>query len=241
MKQKLLQVIADARVKERELVSAATDTPADADGSWHVKDHLAHAAWWRDRDGLLIEAVRTGSPPPPAVGSREEGTQEAEEDRQNAVIYEIFRDKPLAEIRDFASSSWDRFEDAVEACTEEDLSRSHPYAPNERIWQTVTGIPYHTGEHLTYVYQDSGDDSRLEATHRWLRDIYAAVAPDARHRANADYNLACFYAKRGRVEEALPLLRDSLEGNDQLREWAGKDSDLDAIRADLAVRELLAT
>src|SRR5262249_50846183 len=142
VKDKLLEVVADARAHEQELVGLAADVPADPAGRWHAKDHLAHSAWWRDRDGRLIDAVRVGSAPPPAVGSREtEG-----EDQQNAVIYAMYRDRALADIRDYASSAWQKFTDAVEACSEDDLARPHPYAANEVLWQTALGICYHTGE-----------------------------------------------------------------------------------------------
>ena len=142
----------------------------------------------------------------------------------------MYRDRPLCEIRIYANSTWDQFRAAVQACSDEDLTRPHPYAKDEVLWQTALGIPYHTGEHLTYWYQDAGDDAHVEATQRWLRDIYVAVASDARSRANASYNLACYYARNGRADQALPLLREAFEGNAQLREWAGRDSDLDPIR-----------
>ena len=236
MKEKLLGVIAAAAAREQELGRAAIDTAADPGGRWSAKDHLAHVAWWRARDARLIEAVRSGSTPPPAVGSREG----MEDGRQNAVIHEAYRDRALSEIREFAASSWHDFTAAVEACSEEDLLRSHPYAAGEVLWQTALGIAYHTGEHLSYWHQDSGDESRVEATQRWLRDIYVAVAPDDRSRANANYNLACFYARSGRTADALPLLRESFQGNAQLRDWAKQDSDLDRIRDDPRVRELVA-
>ena len=235
MKEELLRVIADARSREQELVRLAKDMPSDPDGRWSGKDQLAHLAWWRDRDGRLIDSVRTGSTPPPAVGSREG----QEEGRQNAVIYEMYRDRPLHEINQAARSSWDGFTAAVEASSEGDLHRPHPYADGEELWQTALGIAYHTGEHLTYWYQESGDQTQVEATQRWLRDIYVAVAPDAKSRANANYNLACFYARSGRAAEALPLLRESFEGNRELREWAKKDSDLDPIRNDPSLQEIL--
>ena len=237
MKEKLLSVVAESRRKEAELDAACVDVHADPQGRWHAKDHLAHVAWWRERDGRLISAVRTGSAPPPAVGSREG----QEEGRQNAVIYGTYRDRPLEEIRDLAESSWEAFSAAVAACSDEDLSRPHPYAANEVLWQTALGICYHTGEHLTYWCDEVRDKVRAEAAQKWLRDIYVAVAPDARHRANANYNLACFYARDGRADAALPLLRDCLSESRELAAWAKQDPDLDLIRADPEVKELLAS
>src|SRR5215470_6858805 len=103
LKDKLLAAVEDARRKERQLEAACTDLPANPDGRWNAKDHLAHSAWWRDRDGRLIDAVHTGSIPPPAVGSREG----QDDGRQNEVVYRRYRDTPLAEIAEYASSAWD--------------------------------------------------------------------------------------------------------------------------------------
>ena len=107
------------------------------------------------------------------------------------------------------------------------------------MWQTALGIAYHTGEHLSYWFHDTGQEADVEATQKWLRDIYVAVAPDERSHANANYNLACYYARGGRAAEAVPLLRESLEGNEKLRAWAKQDSDLDPIREDPKFQELV--
>ena len=44
MKPKVLAVTAQARAKDAELEGLCVDVPADADGRWNAKDHLAHAA-----------------------------------------------------------------------------------------------------------------------------------------------------------------------------------------------------
>ncbi len=241
MKEKLLEVVAEARAREDELAGAATDVPADPDGRWHAKDHLAHAAWWRDRDGRLITAVRTGAAPPPPLGSREAGAPQQGDGGQNAVIYGMYRHRSSTEIRAFAENAWDTFTEAVAACTEDDLKRPHPYVTADALWQTALGICYHTGEHLTYWWQEAGDSAKVDAAQRWLRDIYVAVAPDAKGRANADYNLACYYVRSGRVDEALAALRRSLTASADLKAWARQDSDLDPIREEPELKELLAT
>jgi tetratricopeptide (TPR) repeat protein len=52
--------------------------------------------------------------------------------------------------------------------------------------------------------------------------------------ADSRYNLACVYARLGRADEAIPLLREALAANPELAAWARKDADLDRIREELA-------
>jgi tetratricopeptide (TPR) repeat protein len=49
---------------------------------------------------------------------------------------------------------------------------------------------------------------------------------------NVLYNLACFEALAGRVDDALEHLARAVEGDPRTREWAQTDSDFDSIRAD---------
>ena len=230
MKPKVLSTLAEARAKEAELEAMCADEPADPTGRWHPKDHLAHSAWWRQRNAQLFDAVRTGSEPPPSVN----------DDTQNDVIYRSHRDTPLTEIQERARSSWDQLIDVAEALSEEDLMKPHPYAPDQQLWQEVCGTSFfHLGEHLTYVYEDAGDDKRAEAAQRWMRDLHYGVAVDDRQRGTAEYNLGCFYAKRGRAEEALPLLRKGIALRPDLADWAKKDSDLDPIRDNASIKEFV--
>ena len=49
---------------------------------------------------------------------------------------------------------------------------------------------------------------------------------------NVLYNLACFEALAGRVDDALEHLAQAAEADPRTREWAQTDSDFDAIRSD---------
>ncbi len=230
MKEKVLSTLATARAKESELDAMCADGPADPDGRWHPKDHLAHSAWWRHRNAELFEAMRTGSGLPPSLN----------DESQNEVIYQSYRDRPLSEIQEFARSSWEELTGVAGALSEDDLMKPHPYAPNQEIWQEVCGTSFfHLGEHLTYVYEDVGDERRAEAGQRWIHDLHLGVAGDGRQRGTAEYNLGCFYAKRGRASEALPLLHKGIALRPDLAEWANNDTDLDPIRDDAGVKELL--
>jgi hypothetical protein len=55
------------------------------------------------------------------------------------------------------------------------------------------------------------------------------------------YNLACLESLTGQASEAIAHLRTAIELSEQFRAYARQDSDLDAVRDDPAVKELLAS
>lgn len=232
MKEELLQVIDEGRRREAELEALVVEEPARADGRWTAKDHLAHLTWWRARNARLMDAVRTGGELPPAV----------QDDAQNAVIYADNRDRPADDVKKEARASWEQLRAAVEACSDDDLLRPHPYAPAYRLWSTVPGNGHgHLGEHLMFWYLETGDQAAAEAAQVWLHDVESRAFPDPADRANADYNLACFYARVGDGGKARPLLRRAFAARPELTAHAREDPDLDRIRDDPGVKELLAT
>lgn len=174
--------------------------------------------------------MRTGGEPPPQV----------DDDTQNAIIYETYRDRPAAEILAVARQSWDRIAAAIAACSEDELMRPHPHGKDRTISDSGPGTVGHLGTHLMFWNRESGDEASAEAAMRWAYDVEIAGALDAKARAYASYNLACYYAVGGRAGEAAPLLRDSFEGAPDLVEWARKDADLDPIRGDREIASLLA-
>jgi hypothetical protein len=190
-------------------------------------------AWWRTRTARLLDAVRTGGELPPGV----------EEETQNAETYAANKDRQAGDIKKDARDSWDRFIAAVEAMTDEDLYRAHPYAAGARLWQTVPGNGHaHLGQHLMFWYLDSvHDEKAAEAAQIWVRDLDRSALSGHKHGLYADYNLACFYGRVGDADKALPLLRTSFKAAPELLEIARKDSDLDRIRNEPRVKELLAT
>ncbi|MHB8687019.1 MAG: DinB family protein [Candidatus Dormibacteraceae bacterium] len=221
--------MAEGRAREAELEALCVDAPSDPSGRWAAKDHLAHLAWWRDRNANLVEAARTGSEPPPRV----------EDDAQNAIIYQANRERPAAEIVAEARQSWDRIAAAIEACSEDDLLISHPHEKDRNLLDSGPANGGHLGTHLMYWYLDSGDEAAAEAAMLWAYELEAAAAADAKARAYASYNLACLYGRFGHAGPALPLLRESFEGVPELLDWARTDPDLDPIRGDGEVAALL--
>jgi tetratricopeptide (TPR) repeat protein len=231
MKQELLQIVSAGQEREAELELLCADGPANADGTWMPKDQLAHVVYWRARNARLLDAVRTGAELPPSV----------EDDQQNAVVYAENRDRGLAEIKADGVESWRALRAFVEAATEEDLLKPHPYRPENQLWETVTGDVEHLVVHLMSLYLEAGETQRAEASQVWAYRLERDVFSKPEHRAYSTYNMACFYAKSGRAEDALPLLRESLEAKPGLVSHARQDPDLDPIRDHPEVAPLLDT
>ena len=225
-KEELRQALNETRHREKELEAMCSDAPADPSGRWLPKDHLVHMAWSREHEAKVIEAVRTGKEIPPDV---EEG--------HNDTVYAANRDRPLAEVLSDAHRSCDHLLAAVDACTEEDLKRPHPYRPDRRLFEGTAGD--HLGAHLMWCHLDAGDEPAAEAAVRWAWDLSSRISTNPRTNALGAYNVACFYARTGRAADALPLLEQGFRGAPDLKEWSLKDPDIDPIRNDPRVAELL--
>ena len=209
------------------------DSPPSQPGRWTAKDNLAHLSAWRLTATAELDVVRTGSR---AASSVSEDIQET-----NAKVYEATRHQPAAQVLDDARSSWATLTAAVEASSEEDFLKPRIRRPEQPAWQVIPGNTYfHIAEHLAYWHSERGEDTAAEEAAIWAHDLASNTMPDERQRGTADYNLGCFYAVRGRVNEAIPYLRSGIELNPGLREWARTDTDLDPIRSTPELVGLLA-
>jgi hypothetical protein len=90
-----------------------------------------------------------------------------------------------------------------------------------------------------FWHMDSGNEKAAEAAARWAWEIDGSTFGTPKAQAYAAYNFACFYGRAGRPDEAVPLLRQSFAGAPNLVDHARTDTDLDRIRDDGRVKELL--
>lgn len=233
LKEKLRLLVKSGREKEAsDLLPHVDDTPPAQPRRWTARDNLAHLTAWRQYAAAELEAVRTGA----------EGLDTSEEiDEFNARVYEATRDQPAVSVLAEGSRSWDALEQALDGCSEEDLLKPRLRRPEQSAWQVIPGNTYfHLGEHLGYFHSERGDDAAAEAAAKWAHDVATETFTEDRQRGTADYNLGCFYAARGRAEEAMPYLRKGIELNPSLRDWAKRDTDLDPIRSAPELARLLA-
>jgi len=233
MKDKLRLLIKAGREKEAlDLLPHVDDSPPSQPGGWTAKDNLAHLAAWRLVGAAEMDAVRTGGPAPAVSKDTKE---------QNAKFFEEAHHLPASSVLDTGRRSWDAFIAAMEACSDEVLLKPRIRYPEEALWQMVPGHTYfHLAEHLGYWHADRGEDGAAEDAAKWGHHLATSTFTEDKSTGIADYNLGCFYAVRGRAEEAMPYLRRGMELNPSLREWAKQDTDLDPIRSTPEVARLLA-
>ena len=226
----LRRTVEAAQEKERTLRELCDDSPAAEEGRWTAKDHVAHLSAWREHASRVLETAQRG----------EELAEDFDIDTENARTYAMYRDQSAHDVLAAAGASYDLLLAAIDATTETVLQRERKGRPGP-VWRVVPGNGHtHVGEHVIQLQLEGGDDKAAEETAVWVHGL-DLLFTDVQSQAVADYNLACFYSRAGRAEEAIPLLRRSLEkGNASLAEWAREDADLNNIRTRPEVSALLA-
>ena len=140
-------------------------------------------------------------------------------------------------MRAAAAESYTSLIDAVTACSDADLLRERPDNGGP-VWRVVPGNGHgHVAQHLSYWAVEHGDPVAAEEAAKWSYAIDSELFPD--NQPVADYNFACFYARNGDADKALPLLRTALRARPDLRAFALEDVDIEPIRDDPRTESLL--
>jgi hypothetical protein len=111
------------------------------DEEWTRKDVVAHLGAWEHRFVDLLERLRRGEWP----------EDEVETDELNARLFEANRDRTLADVMRRETADWDRFVDAVEGMTDDELfdPRHFGWTQGDPFVEWVTAnANEHVAEHL---------------------------------------------------------------------------------------------
>ncbi len=229
LRDRLLESLDRARAKEEALLALCDDTPTPVAGQWTAKDNVAHLNAWREHAAHILDAVGRGEEPEGPVDDRDL-------DARNAVIYEAHRGESAAEVRAGATASYAALMEAVSASSEENLLRDRP--GGSALWHLIPGNGHgHVAQHVSSWAGEHEDPEGAEAVALWAYQIGVELFPE--EKVIADYNLACFYGRNGRADDALPLLREALRVSPDLVPFALEDADLTPIRDDPRVQSLL--
>ncbi len=232
LRDRLLQVLDECRVREREELVPLIEATGPPEG-WTYKDHLAHLAAWREIAAEVLRAARGVGPVPEAVGVDQL-------DATNARIYELNRDRTPEDVKQYGFETYVRLAAELDACSDEILLSPRPDRPEMETWRVLPGnLETHVAMHLSQLHLEEGDYAAAEKAELWAFEVARKAAPDDRARAGTSYNLGCFYARAGRVEPAVARLREAFAGDPTLVEWARSDPDLDRLREHPAIRALL--
>ena len=120
-KQELLDQLHEERAGWDALlakVGEARMTQPGPMGQWTFKDFIAHMVAWAETDLAKLSAALTGKPL-----ARPQWPSKLNTDAINDWIYQKNKDRPLKDVLHDANQTWDRFEEAVRALPEPDLTQ----------------------------------------------------------------------------------------------------------------------
>jgi hypothetical protein len=227
---RLIRSLEAAQAREAVLLALCDDSPPAEAGLWTAKDNIAHLNTWREHGVRALDAARLAEP-------FEGPANDSDVDARNAEIYEAHRGDAAASVRAAAHASYLALIEAVRACSDADLLRERP-GDGGPIWRVVPGNGHsHVAQHLSYWASDHDDPAGAEDAATWGYALDTELFPE--NQPVADYNFACFYARNGHADEALPLLRAALRARPDLRTFALDDADIEPIRDDPRVESLL--
>ncbi len=222
LRTELIENLRACREAERTIFAALDPATRDApstDGDWSPKDHLAHLSAWRTRQATKMAALRAGLPEPalPAEGI----------DDTNAIFHDERAGWTWDQVDADADASLEALVGAVEAASDDDLTE-------QKILGSIMGDgPEHDLGHLSPLAAGVGLSGLVsDLADRTQAMLDHGVWPD-RAAAYARYNLACFRALAGDLDEARALLRLALPGQAELLDLAPKDDDLIALRDEI--------
>lgn len=218
----LLTIVERARALEQTLADLFDANARAAIGTvevWAPKDHFVHLAVWQAYQARRLEAIFTGNTPAPPA--------------DNDTVFLEHRDEPWDVVWANAMRALDDDAAAIARTSEEDLTD-----PNRFPWSngrsflssTVSNIYLHTIEHLVQVYEERDDTAAAEQVQMESVATISGLFGKGEEYANAIYNLACIYAKRGRAADAIARVREALAVNPKLTDWSKEDADLEPLR-----------
>ena len=105
-------------------LSAEQMTTPGVNGSWSVKDNLAHLAAWQNYQAARMQGVLDGAEPPHLAPGHED------EDAINEYLYQQNKDRPLADMLADFRASYQRVLAATQALSWEALNDPFPWYNN---------------------------------------------------------------------------------------------------------------
>lgn len=136
-------------------LSEEQKTTPGVNGSWSVKDNLAHITAWQDLLPARIQSWIAGHPPVEFM------SEFKTEDEDNESIYQQNKHRPLAEVEAAFHSSYRRAREAVESVSEEALNapvKSKSEGRSAPVWRYINGdICEHYEEHGNMIRRWLGE------------------------------------------------------------------------------------
>ncbi len=134
------------------------------EGHWSIKDIIAHLTYFENWTADVTGAIQRGEPLPTSP------YKDMEVDQENALIYQRYHTRPLAEIVHESQAAFLRSLDVVQRLRDEDLYSPEFTRPAGVDWVIFNLIEGDTFEH----YRD-----HIASVQAWLTQIKAVEAQSA--------------------------------------------------------------
>jgi tetratricopeptide (TPR) repeat protein len=223
LKARMLDLFVAVRVELDQLIDGLTDEEKNTRGSmaqWSVKDMLAHLAFWGSHFNEQVMKAQAGEAVPLA-----------------GDYYEILNDgvllrnpdKPFETARAEEQAAYEETIRILERIDADDLSdpKYLEFLNNRPLIDRALGTEcWHVLAHVSDYHVKKGnlrkaEDLQISTTEK-LQDFPG-------WKANAAYNLACFYSLNGMKEKAFKNLEIAFQEKPELKEWVQKDPDMKPI------------
>jgi tetratricopeptide (TPR) repeat protein len=233
IKQEMMNLFQSMRSSITGLVDDLDSEQKNFRGSiqkWGVKDMLVHLAFWGGHLTRELEAEREGRHAP-------EAGDYYELINDGVLLHNL--DKPFEEAREEEQAVFDKLIALIKTESPDDLvdKKKYAFADGRSLLDCMLSTEcWHVLDHLSSYYLK---ESRYDKAEKLQEEYTAKLMSFPTWKANAFYNLACFYSLNGKKEKALNNLELAFKERPDLKEWSKKDSDIDPIRSEAVYKALV--
>jgi hypothetical protein len=221
----LVALLRATREAERDVFGSLDPTVRDRPlrpGDWSPKDHQAHLTAWKARQANRFAAARRGEEPG--------RTPDGETDAINAELQAARADWTWDAIAEEAEEVGERLIREVSATDPTTVAKY-----DQLIGGSFGNGPFHAMSHFGWLEEANigVDPARLAGFIEDLRVVIDQGGLPQADSGTALYNIACYHALGGRLDEARALLREAFQLRPDLAAYSLEDTDLTALRGEL--------
>jgi hypothetical protein len=226
-------LLAFAAAQELELLVSRPGPESGTAARWAAAPLIAHNTEFKRQQVQRLESIRAGTTPP----------EFGEIDHLSDAVYQACAALPADRV---ARESWQAtgaLIDGLAASADADLldPARHPWLRGRMLWlQIIVRGFWHPSGHLGEYYLAHGEPGRAVTLASRAVDAAAGLDAPAQVRGMASYNLACALARSDRPAEAVTALTEAITLNPDVRVNAGRDPDLEVLRASGRLAAVLA-
>lgn len=232
LKESLLLLLHSAHEQECTFLAclnAETSPRPDTAGPWSRNEIVRHLTSVKQRQADRLISIAQGELP--LMGSQ-----------YTDQILESYRNMTWAEMQEEAAKVFERLNEQVKACGEEDLANPlrYPWLAGQSLAEQILikGV-WHTYGHLTEICTRQGNIG-------YILDLYEKLLDEAKQAhmhplpyGGITYNLACIYVRTGQHNKAIEHLSQALKLYPAFLKSAQVDPDFADLRAEPTARTLL--